>query len=527
MAAWCAFHGLLTLQLAWALGQPLFTNPLDVQVADPCILRVGDTYYLYGTASAPADANTGFPAWSSHDLVRWNYEGRCLKREDCAWGERWFWGPEVVEADGRYLMFYGCFREEEGVPVGRICLAESDSPAGPFLDTRAPLFPWAHGWAIDAFPFRDEDGRAYLYFSSAEEGIGNRIWVAELAPDLRSLATEPALILWPDQPWEVSPVNEGAYVTRLGDTYLLLYSGNDFRTPLYGVGVATAPTPLGPWTKHPANPIVSTADDLKGPGCLGLIASPDRSELLAYYHVHAEPAGYRRALALSRVGLVRHPDGVAALSIAAPTRAPQAWPAGAPVPRPPGGLGSEALDRSLWTVVAEEASAWSFERGRLRIVAADGDMWRGRADYQNLFVQHLPPGDLTASVSVSFDPQANYEQAFLILWQDQDNYIRLSTGWADGPALLACSEARGEFHEARIPNPFAGTEVRLRMLRTGSTVRCFVEGPDGSTVAVGEECVLPLLGPRIGIGAISPGSGAPQVAEFWEFAVQEVARPDR
>ena len=41
---------------------------------------------------------------------------------------------------------------------------------------------------------------------------------------------------------------------KRGDTYYMMFSANTFED--YGVGCATAPDPMGPWTKAAENPIL-------------------------------------------------------------------------------------------------------------------------------------------------------------------------------------------------------------------------------------------------------------------------------
>lgn len=45
-----------------------------------------------------------------------------------------------------------------------------------------------------------------------------------------------------------------------GGRFYLFYSGNDFATPNYGIGVAVADSPLGPFIKQPMPILQSTAD---------------------------------------------------------------------------------------------------------------------------------------------------------------------------------------------------------------------------------------------------------------------------
>lgn len=63
----------------------------------------------------------------------------------------------------------------------------------------------------------------------------------------------PILDLGPEGSWEDQHV-ACAFVLKEGvDRYLMWYSGYRER---WGVGLATASSPLGPWTKHPGNPVL-------------------------------------------------------------------------------------------------------------------------------------------------------------------------------------------------------------------------------------------------------------------------------
>ena len=41
-------------------------------------------------------------------------------------------------------------------------------------------------------------------------------------------------------------VNEGCFVIRRNGTYYMTYSANSYESPFYGIGCATADSPLGP-----------------------------------------------------------------------------------------------------------------------------------------------------------------------------------------------------------------------------------------------------------------------------------------
>jgi len=95
-----------------------------------------------------------------------------------------------------------------------------------------------------------------------------------------------------DRRWE-----EGSTTFKLGGTYYLTYSANNWESPSYGVGYATARRPLGPFKKYAGNPILrqDPTIGMYSTGHGSLAFSPDRSEM--YYVHHGRPttdAGQRR-----------------------------------------------------------------------------------------------------------------------------------------------------------------------------------------------------------------------------------------
>ncbi|MBM3493669.1 MAG: hypothetical protein FJX72_05010 [Armatimonadetes bacterium] len=459
------------------------------------------------------------PVWSSQDMVRWQSHGWAFRKTPTGWGTHWFWGPDVQRVGGAYLMHYGAFRKVEGKDVGRICVARSESPTGPFTDVKAPMFDWpGRGDAIDAFVYEDADGAAFIYFTDAFNGR-NTIWGARLAADRLSLAGDPKLLIEPDQPWEVDPVNEGAHVWRRGSTYCMMFSINDFRNPAYGMGYATAPAPLGPWKKRTEGPVIRQSPGLRGPGCAGLIASPDGKETWAYMHVHLHPDGYARQLAISRAQFTTSKGGIEELRIEPLTVAPQRAPSGSPAPPEPRSddFASGKLNRARWTIVDESADHWRIEPGRVTLTALDGDMWRARCDYRNLFLQPPIQGDFDIGVDVEATLQGNHEQVFLIAWQDADHYVRLGMVYADGVKLSAAIELDGTYEERLDPTSITGV-AQLRIVRRGD-IWSFLAGSRGVWTPVGSSREARLALPRVGFGAIAPGTKRPFAAVFREFRV--------
>ena len=151
----------------------------------------------------------------------------------------------------------------------------------------------------------------------------------ELSQDLSQFVGEPRLAVEPNQEWEKvnwakNRCNEGATVIKHEGTYYMTYSGNDTGQNHYGVGVATASHPLGPWTKYEHNPIMTTNLEIgvSSHGHNSIVTSPDGKQLYIVYHRHADPHGPRpsfdRVLCIDKLYFE---DGV--LKTNGPTSTPQ------------------------------------------------------------------------------------------------------------------------------------------------------------------------------------------------------------
>ena len=327
-----------------------YTNPLGVPGADPAVLYHDGTYYLYATTQP----DRGFSAWTSKDLIDWKKAGMVFEETEDSWGKEHFWAPEVIEHEGKFYLFYsaaGQMYPDRWRRDLRLCVAVADSPLGPFKDVAAPLFD--PGYAIiDAFPFIDNDGEAYLYFArDISQHPTSDIYAIRLTDDLTGVEGEPRFLLSPlgeqAQKWEGGEWNEGpgviTYEKEDGTTvYLMAYSAGGFFRPEYAVGYARATHPLGPWTKAQENPILAKRETpggfVSGPGHGGFVKSPDGSEWWYLYHIHTSPeGGGDRELAIDRVIITEDENGVVHMNIAGPTKGqPRPMPSGAPALEPAG-----------------------------------------------------------------------------------------------------------------------------------------------------------------------------------------------
>ena len=107
-----------------------------------------------------------------------------------------------------------------------------------------------------------------------------------------------------DAAWEGALV-EAPTLWREGDTYYLFYSANDYGSPDYAVGYATATKVLGPYRDGPGNPVLRSRGSAAGPGGQAVVEAGDGDLWLAYHAWDSaavgDDAGGQRAMWLDRL----------------------------------------------------------------------------------------------------------------------------------------------------------------------------------------------------------------------------------
>ena len=88
-----------------------------------------------------------------------------------------------------------------------------------------------------------------------------------------------------------------------------------------------ADSPLGPYEKYKANPILSYTSKLYGPGHHSFTTSPSGEELIIVYHTHASTtAVHPRTICIDRARFAPTASGTDRLEIFGPTHLGQRYP---------------------------------------------------------------------------------------------------------------------------------------------------------------------------------------------------------
>jgi beta-xylosidase len=292
-----------------------YRNPVhDGYFADPFVLRTSSGYVAYGTGRVVE--HRVFEVLVSDDLVSWRSVGGALEPLPPAMGTD-YWAPEVAEHDGRWWMYYSLGVEDRG---HHLRVAVADHPTGPFVDAGVDLSP-DERFAIDPSPFRDSDGRWYLFHARDVldgDRVGTMLAVVEL-DTMTSVRAPARTVLRPSGDWQVFRREremygqvydwhtlEGPFVVARQGRYYCFYSGGNWGEPTYGVGFAVAGTPLGPWTEPAQRPLLATVPGrVVGPGHNSVVRGPHGGDVAVYHAWDA--AGTRRRMCIDPI--VWTPDG--------------------------------------------------------------------------------------------------------------------------------------------------------------------------------------------------------------------------
>jgi arabinan endo-1,5-alpha-L-arabinosidase len=265
----------------------------NAPVADPGMVHAGSAYYAASTTGQV------FAAADSDPINGWHGIGPLLNSTP-GWVApgNGYWAPQMYyfPAIGKWVAYYAAVNASTGYRC--IGYAIGDTVHN-FVDQGSPMCGGGNYSVIDASVFQDPATNQYwmTYKDDIPAGQGTkRIMIRPVASNGRPTGSS-TTILTPSQGWETngwSSVEEPDIVYHYGDgpggDYYLFYSGNLYSTDRYGVGVARADSPTGPYTKYSGNPVLS--GNSAGASFCG-VGSADLTDAgsVMWYHTYRSQSG--------------------------------------------------------------------------------------------------------------------------------------------------------------------------------------------------------------------------------------------
>ena len=175
-----------------------------------------------------------------------------------------------------------------------------------------------------------------------------------------------------------------------------------------------------------------------------------------------------------------------------------------------------------WTVLRENTAAYSIEKGLgLRLPTQRYDIYSTGGQWENAFVQPaMGNWEVVAKVFYPNKPTADYQQAMLLVWQDEDNYIRLNCqqsslklepGWESNGAM------NGNGSSNAVASADGTVTLYYKILKEGTTYTLAYSQDGENYTQIGN----PITGvnfkdPKIGMFA-TQNSSSSQMNTYFEY----------
>jgi xylan 1,4-beta-xylosidase len=518
-----ACTALLTL-VTLARGED-FENPILAGFhADPSICRVGDDYYL---VCSSFEYFPGVPIYHSKDLVHWQHIGHCLTRKsqlplDKMRASGGIFAPTLRYHDGTYYMI------TTNVWGGGNFYVTAKDAAGPWSE---PV--WLDVEGIDPSLLFDDDGKAYY----CRHVGGERGYIGLTTLNLETGKLEGEL----KNIWEGTGGvwAEGPHIYKIDGKYYVMISegGTSYN---HSVTMARSDSPWGPYEANPENPIlthrgqperpiqaVGHADLVETPAgwwmtCLGIrpLGGP-------FHHIGRET--FLTPVSWSADGWPAVNDGKGLeLTMPAPELPVHTWDA-----LPERDDFNEKELSFCWNYLRNptaEKYSLTMRPGFLRL---QGTAVKLTAVDSPTFVGRKQTGlSCTVTVALDFSPQAENEEAGLVVRGNDENHYVLGVNFHEGKRQVFCRQVlKGKAVEPVTFAELSDGPVELTIEAKPHQYKFFYQATDGEKQSLGIASAQDLATEKIGgftgayIGMFAIGddklSAVPADFDWFDYKVIE------
>lgn len=457
---------------------------------DPSICRVGDDYYL---VTSTFEYFPGVPIFHSKDLVHWQQIGHCLTRPSQLPLEKMrasggIFAPTLRYYDGTFYLI------TTNVWGGGNFYVTATDPTGPWSE---PV--WIDQEGIDPSLYFDDDGTVYFtrHVGMGDGFIGQRtlnLETGQLEGEMKNIWAGTGGV------WA-----EGPHLYKVdGKYYLMIAEGGTGYD--HSVTVARSDSPWGPFESNPDNPIlthrgrpelpiqaVGHADLVSTPAgwwtvCLGI-----RPQGGNFHHLGRETF-LTPALWTDDGWLQLGSNKTVELS--------------SPVPALPSQQGPPPEDRDEFDG-PELGFCWDYLRnprledysltaapGKLRLQGTGVTL--NDVDSPTFVGRRQTALACEASVSLSFDPQAENEEAGLTVRGNDENHFEIGVTEHDGRQVFYRQTRGGKVDEPIRYAPIGPGDVTLTVVAKPLSYEFYYQGANGERTKLGTAPTRDLSSETIG-----------------------------
>jgi uncharacterized repeat protein (TIGR02543 family) len=194
------------------------------------------------------------------------------------------------------------------------------------------------------------------------------------------------------------------------------------------------------------------------------------------------------------------------------------------IPRPSDSYYDDEFDsdalRSGWFWVREDQSHWGLGQrpNALAIRTQAGDLSGTTNTAKNLLLREAPPEDFDVSTFVDMPLEANSQQSGLLVYQDDDNYIKIMRVMNNWPRVEVLAEVNGHIVELASRPVLSG--LPMRIMRKGNTYTTYYSVDGATWRSLGQPITTNWSDLKIGLTAYNPPGASETTAYFYWFRVK-------
>jgi glucose/arabinose dehydrogenase/PKD repeat protein len=188
------------------------------------------------------------------------------------------------------------------------------------------------------------------------------------------------------------------------------------------------------------------------------------------------------------------------------------------------------LNTERWQVIRRDNDRLGFEDGALRITAAKADIFQGDQGLPNIVVQEVPGlggRPWTMTVEMTWNPTQNFQNAGLVIYSDDDNYIKTGMVWNGSRNFELIKETNGgATFEGTVGAGSTPNRYFIRFVsEDGNTVQSQFSANGENWTTIGTTNLTGLENPRLGVYATASTQAAAEEipALFHDVTIE----PDR
>lgn len=182
---------------------------------------------------------------------------------------------------------------------------------------------------------------------------------------------------------------------------------------------------------------------------------------------------------------------------------------------------SKKLDEK-WSFVREDKADWRLKDGNLQLLSQPSNIWgKKNQGTENFLLRPLPGKVFTVEVTVDFSPKNAYEQAGIMIYGDDDNYIKFDRELVKGKQSCTLVLEKEAKPKAVKMTPFRDGPLQLRLHIDNGKVIAKVKSPKDKEWTHHADTTLPAKVDKLGVGlfALNGDKEKPLWATFKDFSL--------